>query len=140
MSIRRLMAITRKEMRHISRERRTLFLVTASPAFMLLILAYIFSLDLSRFTLAVLDQDHSPLSRAYLSHLTSDGEVQVVLVADEPADLDRWLQQARADAALIIPPGFADTLNRQRTTQVQLVAAGPGGRKAPPGHRRHPGA
>ncbi len=123
-SIRRLLAITRKELRHISRERRTLFLVTGSPAFMLLILAYIFTLDVSSFALAVLDQDRTPLSRAYLAHLTADGEVQILRVADRPSQLDLWLQQAQADAALIIPPGFANELDRGRTSPVQLIADG----------------
>jgi ABC-2 type transport system permease protein len=124
MSIRRLLAITRKELRHIARERRTLFLVTVSPAFMLLILAYIFSLDVSHFTLAVLDQDRTSLSRAYLSHLTSDAEVEILLVADRAGQLDRWLKQARVDIALIVPPGFADALHRGLRGTVQLVADG----------------
>jgi ABC-2 type transport system permease protein len=124
MSFRRLLAITRKELRHIARERRTLFLVTVSPAFMLLTLAYIFSLDVSHFTLAVLDQDRTSLSRAYLSHLTSDGELEILYVADRPEQLDRWLVQAKVDIALILPPGFADELHRGQTVPVQLIADG----------------
>jgi ABC-2 type transport system permease protein len=124
MSIARLLAIARKELRHITRERRTLFLVTVSPAFMLLILAYIFSLDIAHFTLVLLDQDRTPLSRTYAAHLTSDGELEIVGTVGSTEELDRWLMLAQADVGLIIAPGFADLLIQGQPAPVQLVADG----------------
>jgi hypothetical protein len=45
-SLRRLSAITRKKLRHITRDFRIFFLVTLSPAFLLVILSYLFAFDL----------------------------------------------------------------------------------------------
>ena len=54
MSLHRLFAIARKEFHHITRDVRTLFLVTIAPAFLLLTLAYVFSFDADHFKLLVL--------------------------------------------------------------------------------------
>ena len=43
MSLRRTTAIVRKELIHILRDPRNLFLVTVSPAFLLFLLAYVFT-------------------------------------------------------------------------------------------------
>ena len=45
MSIRRLWAIMHKEFRHILRDRRMLFMVTLSPAIMLVTFGYVFTFD-----------------------------------------------------------------------------------------------
>ena len=60
MSLRRLAAIVRKELLHIVRDPRNLFLVTVSPAFLLFLLSYIFSFEVSQLNLAVLDLDRTP--------------------------------------------------------------------------------
>lgn len=72
MSLRRAAAIVRKEILHIIRDPRNLFLVTVSPAFLLFLLSYIFSFDVGQFNIAVLDLDRTSLSRLYLDSLTSD--------------------------------------------------------------------
>ena len=73
MSFRRLLAVARKEYHHVTRDLRTLLLVTVAPAVLLLALAYAFSLDANEFNLIVLDQDQTELSRRYVADLTSDG-------------------------------------------------------------------
>jgi hypothetical protein len=42
----RLSAITRKELRHITRDARIFFSVTLSPAFIIFVLSYVFSVDI----------------------------------------------------------------------------------------------
>ena len=82
MSLHRLFAITRKEFHHVTRDARTLFLVTIAPAFLLFTLAYVFSMDAEHFNLIVLDQDKTSLSRQYVADLTSDGSFHVAAYVD----------------------------------------------------------
>ena len=63
MSFRRLFAIVRKEMLHTVRDSRNLFLVTISPAFLLLLLSYIFTFGVSQIQIAVYDLDRTTTSR-----------------------------------------------------------------------------
>ncbi len=124
MSLRRTTAIMRKEVLHIARDPRNLFLVTASPAFLLFLLSYIFSFELRQLNLAVLDQDHSPLSRRYLSSLTGDRDVVVACTVDRYDALLPLLMGGRADAALVIPAGFEAAIQRGLPVQVQAVVDG----------------
>ena len=74
MFISRTFAIFRKEVRHIVRDVRVLFLVTLAPAFLLLMLSYVFSLDYQHSKVAVLDWDKSAVSRDFIAQITADGD------------------------------------------------------------------
>jgi ABC-2 type transport system permease protein len=124
MSLRRKAAIVRKEMLHIVRDPRNLFLVTVSPAFLLLLLANIFSFDVKQIRLAVLDQDHTPLSRRYLASLTSDRDLVLVETVSSYEEIEPLMVRGQVDVALIIPPGFADTVQGREPAQVQAIVDG----------------
>jgi ABC-2 type transport system permease protein len=124
MSPRRVAAIIRKEILHIVRDPRNLFLVTLSPAMLLFLLSYIFSFEAGQLKLAVLDQDHTPLSRTYTANLTSDQDLILTHTVNSYQDILPLLVSGKINAALIIPPGFADTVFGGQTAQVQAVIDG----------------
>jgi ABC-2 type transport system permease protein len=123
-SLRRLAAVVRKEVFHICRDPRTLFLVTVSPAFLLFLLSYIFSLDISHFRLALLDLDRTSVSRSYVSTLTSDGELILAQAVAGLKDILPLLRAGDVDAGLVIPPGFADAINGGQPVQVEIIVDG----------------
>lgn len=123
-SLRRLAAIVRKEILHIVRDPRNLFLVTISPAFLLFLLSYIFSYEVSQLDLAVLDLDRSALSRQYLANLTADGDLNLTYTVSSKDEILPLLKKGDVDAALIIPPGFANTVYSEQSAQVQAVIDG----------------
>jgi ABC-2 type transport system permease protein len=124
MSLRRTAAIVRKEILHIIRDPRNLFLVTVSPAFLLFLLSYIFSFDVTQINLAVLDLDRTPLSRQYLASLSSDKDVRLLYHLESYDEIQPLLVRGRVDAGLVIPPGFADTVRAKQPAQVQAVVDG----------------
>ena len=124
MSLHRAVAIVRKEILHIIRDPRNFFLVTVSPAFLLLLLSYIFSFDVGQFNLAVLDLDRSSLSRLYLHSLTGDQDLIVAYTVSSYVEIDPLLTSGQIDAALVIPPGFANTIHRSQPAQVQAIIDG----------------
>lgn len=123
-SIRRLLAVAKKELRHITRDARIFFLVTLSPPFILFVLSYLFSFDISTVRVAWLDEDRTPRSRAYLEAITAganvtagaDGQVRPYRVeahtVDSRAALDAALLAGSAEAAVHVPRGFASQINR----------------------------
>ncbi len=123
LNLSRLLAIAHKESRHIIRDRYILFLVVIAPAFLLLVLAYIFSFDADYFNLVVWDQDKSHLSRQYIADLTSDGTF-VVTYVEHAQEMDAWLQSGRAHVALIIPPGLTNAAQAYRPAPVQVIEDG----------------
>lgn len=130
MSLRRMLAIVRKEVLHIIRDPRNLFLVTVSPAFLLFLLSYIFSFDIKHLSVAVLDLDLSPLSRRYLASLASDPDLTVVRSSGSYPEAASLLKQGDVDAVLVIAPGFANSLLNGRAlhggtaAQVQAIIDG----------------
>jgi len=124
MSLRRAAAIVRKEILHIIRDPRNLFLVTVSPAFLLFLLSYIFSFDVGQFNIAVLDLDRTSLSRLYLDSLTSDQDLILAFTVGSYEEIDPLLVSGDIDAALVIPPGFANTVHSAQPAQVQAIIDG----------------
>ena len=124
MNLLRTWAVVRKEARHILRDRRTFILVTVSPVFLLLVMAYTFMVDIENVAVAVMDRDGTHLSRRYLAGLGGTGDVLVRYVADDYADLERWLMTSEAKAAIVIPPGFEADLRAGREASIQLLIEG----------------
>jgi ABC-2 type transport system permease protein len=124
MSLPRTAAIVRKEVLHIIRDPRNLFLVTVSPAFLLFLLAYIFSFEVSQLTLAVLDLDRSSLSRRYVASLTGDEDLVLGYTLDSYDEVLPLMKSGKVDVTLVIPPGFAESVHGGQPAQVQAVVDG----------------
>jgi ABC-2 type transport system permease protein len=124
MSLRRAAAIVRKEFLHIARDPRNLFLVLVSPAFLLFLLAYVFSFDVGELSLAVLDLDRSALSRRYLASLTNNQDWALDFFLNGHEEAFPLLVSGDVDAVLMIPRGFADTIYGGEAAPVQVVVDG----------------
>ena len=124
MNLLRTWAVVRKEARHILRDRRTAILVTISPVFLLLVMAYTFMVDIENVAVAVMDRDGTSLSRRYIAGLGATGDVLVRFIANDYADLEKWLMTSEAKAAIVIPPGFESALQAGREADIQLLVEG----------------
>ena len=124
--MRRFLAVVAKELRHISRDVRIFFLITISPAFLLLILAYIFAFDVDNISLGWLDEDRTVASRSLLAAVTADGAFQLVETVPNQAALRDGLVAGRFEVALIVPAGFEHALARpaEGSAIVQVLADG----------------
>jgi ABC-2 type transport system permease protein len=124
MSLHRTLAIMRKECLHIIRDRRTLFLVTLSPAFLLFTLTYVLTFDVQQASYAVLDQDRSELSRRYVAGLVSEENVSLAGYVSSYSEVDSWFLRRQAGAVVVIPPSFQADLGRRRSTTIQVILDG----------------
>jgi len=124
MSLKRLFAISRKEFHHITRDPRTLLLVLIAPAFLLMMLAYVFAFDVDKFSVVVLDQDRTDVSRRYIADLSGDGTFEVVSYLSSYDEIERLMQAGRAKVAIVIPHGVTAQLQAGRSAEVQAVIDG----------------
>jgi ABC-2 type transport system permease protein len=67
------LAVYRKELRQIRRDRRTLTTIVFVPAFFLLLYGYALNFDIRHIALAVQDRDATPQSRALVSAFVNSG-------------------------------------------------------------------
>jgi ABC-2 type transport system permease protein len=123
MSIRRLISILNKEYRHILRDPRTLWMVFLSPAFVLIALSTIFASGDGNIKLALWDQDRTSLARRFTATLSSDEDFAVRYVSGYQ-EIEDLLVGGRIDAALVIPPGFADAVQGGDTAPAQVILDG----------------
>ena len=124
MSLLRCLAIARKEVHHITRDRRILFLVIASPAILGFAFSYVFSYDVDQAGLALLDLDRTMLSRRYVNQITADGDLWIDTAASNWAEVQQLLLRGEVDAALVVPRGFSAKLQQGQVAHVQTVLDG----------------
>ena len=120
----RVLAVYRKELRQISRDRRTLTTIVFVPAFFLMLYGYALNWDIRHIALAVQDRDSTPESRALISAFVNSGYFDRVADVHAPEEMDRVINLNQARAALVIPEGFGRDLTAGRAPQVQLIIDG----------------
>jgi ABC-2 type transport system permease protein len=124
MSIPRLLAVISKELRHITRDARLLFLVTVAPAFLLTTLSYVFALDVGRINVAVRDLDCTSLSRDFIASLDADNDFAVVAYVQRDDEVEPLLVRGTADVVLVIPHGFTDVTLGSGPAEMQCIVDG----------------
>jgi ABC-2 type transport system permease protein len=120
----RLLAIARKELRHIYRDPQILFMAVLAPALVLFLLAYVFAMDAGTLRIAVLDLDRSATSRQVPRTLAATGEIIVIADCRDYAEGTRLLTRGRASAVVVIPHGFGESVAAGRPISLQAVLDG----------------
>lgn len=123
-TLRRTRAMIMKEFKHILFDPGFLFLTLFAPAVMLTLLSYVFSFDVDSATIAVLNNDRTPQSYAYLRNITADGAVEISQNVATYDDVLELFRRDAVDAALVIPPGFGEALASNSTADVQVLVDG----------------
>ncbi len=124
MSFRRIMAVTIKELRHIIRDKGTLFLVVLMPTMLLIVLAYMVTADIQHVPLAVLDLDRSPTSRSFIQQITLGDDLDLHSQVATFDEIERLLLEGEIKAAVVIPPNFEHDLLAMRGMPMQVVIDG----------------
>jgi len=122
--MRRILHIMRKEFLQLRRDRRLLPLVFMSPVIQLVLLGYAATTDLKNVPVAVCDLDRSSRSRDLLDSFTASGDFVIRYRVDTTAELDRFLDDNKADVALTVPWHFAREIDGGKTATVQVLVDG----------------
>jgi ABC-2 type transport system permease protein len=119
-----ILAVCRKELHQIVRDRRTLMILLFVPAFFLLVYGYALSWDIRNITLAVDDRDRSADSRSLISAFTNSGYFSLVAVVDDDAEVTRLMDTNAARVVLVIPANMSRDLQAGRNVPVQILLNG----------------
>lgn len=122
--MRKALAVGRKELRQIVRDRRTLMILLFFPAFVLVMFGYALNFDIRNIELAVEDRDNTSESRELVSAFVNSGYFDFVAAARTPADVDRMMETNEARAVLAIPEGFGRRVRSGETAEVQVLING----------------
>ena len=123
-SLRRIGAVSRKEFLHVLRDPRSLALGILMPLIMLFLFGYALTLDVDRVPLAVWDQDQTVQSRELISRFEGSRYFALRLHAASYTELEQAIDRRTALIALVIPPDFANRLDRGASPAVQVILDG----------------
>ena len=122
--MRGVLAVYRKELRQIARDRRTLMILAFIPAFFLLLYGYALNFDIRNIKLAVEDRDGTVESRALVSAFVNSGYFDLAGAVYSPAEAERLLDLNTARAVLVVPEGFSRDVTGGRTATIQVLING----------------
>ncbi len=124
MSLRRLLAVARKEFLHIRRDPRSLGMAIAIPMLLILLFGYALTLDVDNVPIAVWDQSVSPESRELVSRFEGSRYFDVRLRAKGYPDIERAIEAGKVMAAVVIPRDFSAHLTAGHVAAVQFLIDG----------------
>ncbi|HLB15960.1 MAG TPA: ABC transporter permease [Burkholderiales bacterium] len=122
--MRRLAAAVRKEFLQFWRDRMLVALVVFIYTADLVICTLALTFDVKNLTLAVFDQDRTPLSARLVERFTATDYFGRLVTVERFGEIDRLLDKGEADLALVIPPDFAGRATAGAPAEVQVLLSG----------------
>ena len=124
MSFHHLLAVVRKEIQHIFRDRGTFIMVLITPTLVLLLMTYSLAVDIKNVPIAVLDYDQSASSRAFIQQITAGDDLELYATVTNLLEIEDLLQRNKIKAALVIDPGFSRDLLSLKGLSLQIIIDG----------------
>ncbi len=121
MSLRRILAMTRKEVIQIRRNPRSLLIIIAMPLLQLFIYGYAVNLDIKHIPLCVYDRNATQTSQDLLKHFQATDYFDIVRVSPDYPDVVRHIDQGSCTVAIVVPPQFSETLHSRGQASVQAL-------------------
>ena len=124
----RIGALADKEVRHMLRDPRTLYLALAMPVVLLLLFGFGVSFDLTHVPVAFVDYDRTEVTRALRRRFAADDLFEDVRDAGETlangAEAERALVAGELQLAVVIERGFTRALETGGSPKIQLLIDG----------------
>jgi ABC-2 type transport system permease protein len=123
-SLLRILALTRKELLAVLKDRRSRLSLLIPPVVQALIFGYAATYDLNHVTYAALDRDHTAASRQLLAGLDGSGVFERVADVQRASDIKSLIDARRVLLVVQIDPEFERHLQSGGSADVQVIADG----------------
>jgi ABC-2 type transport system permease protein len=121
---RKILAISRKEIYHLIRDVRSLYLAFAIPLLLILLFGYALSLDVDKIQTVIVDHDKTDLSRDFVQRLDASPYFNVTAHLPDDRTVTQYLDHSRVTLAVIIPPKWAQNIRSDREAPIQILLDG----------------
>lgn len=127
----RIKAVAKKELKHLFRDWRMLFVILFFPVFLLGIFGYAVNFDVHNIKIALLDKDKSKESREFLNLLTSSDYFDSPQIIKNTNEITDILNKKIAQAVIVIPINFSEDLTSGKDpAEIQFLVDGVDGNSA----------
>lgn len=110
-----------KEVRHILRDRQTLFILLGLPLAQVLLFGAALRTDVRDVRLAVVDPAPDHVSVALAQRFAATGRYRIVATLPSTAPLATWFERGAADQAIVFQPGFASRLGSPEGAELLVI-------------------
>ena len=107
MKLRILKALLRKEIKLMKRNPMIPRIVFLMPVMVMLVVPLVANLDVKNVSVAVVDNDHSQLSRRIVSDINASPYLNVVIACSNHSEAITKVEQGDADIVVTIPPSYS---------------------------------
>jgi ABC-2 type transport system permease protein len=119
--IRRYLALLRKEVDQLRRNRVLVIQLMLPPTIVLVIFGYALNPKVRDLRLGVVDESYTTESRNFIDSLSENVNFKVTHQYTSVEEAEEALKRLNLDLFLVIPDDFARSLNRGQTADVQVV-------------------
>jgi ABC-2 type transport system permease protein len=119
--LRRIWAITQKELIQTFRDRATLTILLMVPLLQLLLYGTAIHTDVKHIPMIVADQSVSTESRNYLNALVDSNYFDIVGAVSSQDDVMKNIDSGKASLGIVIPPDFATQVKLRQAQVLMLV-------------------
>ena len=117
----RLLAVMRKELLQLKRDRLTFAMIVGIPIMQMLLFGYAINTDVRNLASAVANQANSHLSREFIADLGQTQVLDLQYVVDTPQEIEALLEAGRISIGIYIPPDFDRRVIDDRRAAVHLM-------------------
>ncbi|MDD2443840.1 MAG: ABC transporter permease [Desulfotomaculaceae bacterium] len=117
----RILAILKKEVLQMRRDRLTLAITIALPLVQLLLFGYAIQTEVKHIPTAVFDQSLSAESRDLLEAFSASGYFDITYAAEGYDEITGLIDSGKAKIGIIFPPDFKESLKTGDTAAVQVL-------------------
>jgi len=122
--IERILAIIRKELDQLFRNRRARLFLFVPPIFQLIIYGYAVNLDVDNLRMGWMDMDHSPQSRDLLASFQGSGRFLITALPQSEKEIQDVLDRGEAQVIVRVMPGFGRNILLGHPTSAQILVDG----------------
>lgn len=111
-----------RELRYLLRHKWDLCLVTLAPAFVIVLFASMFAAGKAEhLPIAIIDQDHSQLSRDIERHLSLNSTLQIALISESQSEVEHQLNQNKIWGYVHIPAGAEQRMVQAKDAEISIA-------------------
>ncbi len=123
-SLSRLLAIIKKEVRQLRRDRLTFGMIVGLPVIQMLLFGYAINTDVRNLKTAVANQANTHLSREFVAQLAQTQVVDIVDFVDTADQLEAKLRRGHISIGVVIPADFDRRVSDRSRKAVHLLVDG----------------
>lgn len=123
-SLQRILAIVRKEVRQLRRDRLTFGMIVGIPVIQLLMFGYAINMDVRNLDAAVADLSGTSMSRQMVMDMSQTQIIKVIKQVGSAEELEHLMRKGEISVGIYIPPDFDRRLHQTNRSAVQLLVDG----------------